>query len=164
LGWDEEPKGWDEDPEDGCDGAEDVPAAGASDPLAGAGPLLEAAVAAFSPAPELGVWSVARAVPAAAAAAKARLFPGVAFRGSPRRPWVIGTGLDVWQLVELLQSHGSDLEALQESHPLVTERHRRLVRAYAERFPDDLERELAGHRRRVEELEERFPFLQVQPD
>jgi uncharacterized protein (DUF433 family) len=97
-------------------------------------------------------------------AAKTRLFPGIAFRGSPRRPWVIGTGLDVWQVVELLRSHGSDLESLQESHPLVTERHLRLIRAYAERFPDDLERELAAHRRRVEELEERFPFLQIEPD
>ena len=27
-------------------------------------------------------------------AAKTRLFPGVAFSGTPRRAWVIGTGLD----------------------------------------------------------------------
>lgn len=96
-------------------------------------------------------------------AAKTRLFPGIAFRGSPRRAWVIGTGLDVWQLIELLRSH-SDLEELRRTHPLVTERNARLAVAYAERFPEDVERELAAQRRPADELGRLFPFLQLEPD
>jgi uncharacterized protein (DUF433 family) len=61
--------------------------------------------------------------------AKARLHPGIAFRGRPRRAWVIGSGLDVWEIAELLDSYGEDLEALMEDHPLVTERHLRTARA-----------------------------------
>ena len=38
-------------------------------------------------------------------AAKARLFPGIAFRGRPRRAWVIGSGLDVWEIVSMLRSY-----------------------------------------------------------
>src|SRR3989304_6632361 len=41
--------------------------------------------------------------------ARMRRFPGIAFRGddADRRPWVIGTGLDVWGLIELLEDYGS---------------------------------------------------------
>ncbi|MGH2451102.1 MAG: hypothetical protein ACRDGE_07510, partial [Candidatus Limnocylindria bacterium] len=31
-------------------------------------------------------------------AAKMRLVPGIGYRGRPRRAWVIGSGLDVWEL------------------------------------------------------------------
>src|SRR5947209_13086008 len=51
-------------------------------------------------------------------AAKTRLFPGIAFRGRPRRAWVIGTGLDVWEIVDLLGSYGDDAAKLRRSHPL----------------------------------------------
>src|SRR5438876_1762219 len=71
-------------------------------------------------------------------AAKTRLFPGIAFRGTPRRAWVIGTGLDVWELVELLGSHGADGDALRSHHPLVSERHVHLATSYAKRFPDEI--------------------------
>src|SRR5919112_2224191 len=56
-------------------------------------------------------------------AAKTRLFPGVAFRGSPRRAWVIGTGLDVWEILELLRSYAGDEQQLRGAHPLIGERH-----------------------------------------
>src|ERR671937_3029901 len=68
-------------------------------------------------------------------AAKARLFPGIAFRGSPRRAWVIGSGLDVWEIVDLLRAYEGRAPELLENHPLLTERHLRLARSYAERFP-----------------------------
>lgn len=94
-------------------------------------------------------------------AAKARLFPGIAFRGTPRRAWAIGSGLDVWEIIDLLQSYGGDEEALRESHSLVSERHLRLARAYAERFAEEIEEILKEQRRPLEELLELYPFLQV---
>ena len=95
-------------------------------------------------------------------AAKARLFPGVAFRGSPRRAWAIGSGLDVWEIIELDRSYGGDLAQLRESHPLVTERHVRLARAYAERFPDEVEQHGSENNRSLEELRQLYPFLQTE--
>lgn len=94
-------------------------------------------------------------------AAKTRLFPGIGFRGTPRRAWAIGSGLDVWEIVDLLRSYGGDETALRESHPLVGERHLRLARAYAERFPEEIEEILEGQRQPLEELLDLYPFLQI---
>lgn len=93
-------------------------------------------------------------------AAKARLFPGIAFRGSPRRAWAIGSGLDVWEIAELDRAYDGDERALRKSHPLVSERHLRLARAYAERFPEEVDPFLAEGRRPLEELLSLYPFLQ----
>jgi hypothetical protein len=94
-------------------------------------------------------------------AAKTRVFPGIAFRGTPRRAWAIGSGLDVWEIIDLHRSYGDDEAALRESHPLVTERHLRLARAYAKRFPEEIEEVLEDQRRSLEELLELYPLLQV---
>jgi hypothetical protein len=93
-------------------------------------------------------------------AAKTRLFPGLGFRGSPRRAWVIGTGLDVWELLELLRSHNGDENALRADHALVGERHLRLARAYAERFPAEIERFTEPARRTLDETLALYPFLE----
>lgn len=49
---------------------------------------------------------------------RARTFPGVGFRGPEhsRRAWLIGTGLDVWELVELYEGKGR--ERLLAEHPV----------------------------------------------
>jgi uncharacterized protein (DUF433 family) len=96
-------------------------------------------------------------------AAKARLHPGIAFRGMPRRAWVIGSGLDVWEIIDLLRSYESDGELLRTDHPLVNDRHLRAARAYAERFPDEIESSLRDNRRPLEELRELYPFLLSAP-
>lgn len=93
-------------------------------------------------------------------AAKARLHPGVAFRGRPRRAWVIGSGLDVWEIVELLDSYGDDVAALIADHPLVTDRHLRTARAYATQFADEITLLLDENRRPLSELTSLYPFLQ----
>ncbi len=93
-------------------------------------------------------------------AAKTRLFPGIAFRGNPRRAWVIGSGLDAWELIELLRAYDNDEQALRQSHPLVAERHLRLARAYAERFPEEIELFLADARQPLAELRSLYPFLE----
>lgn len=92
-------------------------------------------------------------------AAKARLHPGIAFRGRPRRAWVIGSGLDVWEIVELLRSYGDDHELLRSSHPLLSDRHLRAASAYAENFPEEIEALLAENRRPMAELVGLYPFL-----
>jgi len=90
-----------------------------------------------------------------------RLFPGIGYRARPRRAWVIGSGLDVWEIVDLLRSYGGDAEKLRESHPLVSDRHLRLARAYAERFPDEIEGFLEANSRPLEELRALYPFLEI---
>jgi hypothetical protein len=90
-----------------------------------------------------------------------RLFPGIGYRGRPRRAWVIGSGLDVWELIDLLRSYGGDAQKLRESHPLVSDRHLRLARAYAERFPEEIEELLEANRRPLDELRALYPFLEV---
>jgi hypothetical protein len=92
-------------------------------------------------------------------AAKARLFPGIAFRGSARRAWVMESGLDVWEIIELLGSYGGDLESLCLNHPLVKDRHLRLARAYAARFPDEIEPFREEYWRPLEEFRSLYPFL-----
>jgi uncharacterized protein (DUF433 family) len=96
-------------------------------------------------------------------AAKARLYPGIAFRGRPRRAWVIGSGLDVWEIIEMLRSYGEDEESLRADHPLVSDRHLRCARVYAERFPEELEALLRENRRPLAELVELYPFLHGAP-
>ena len=93
-------------------------------------------------------------------AAKTRLHPGVAFRGRPRRAWVIGSGLDVWEIIELLGSYGEDVAALAADHPLVTDRHVRTARAYAAQFAEEIEELLVENRRPASELAGLYPFLQ----
>lgn len=93
-------------------------------------------------------------------AAKARLFPGIGFRGRPRRAWVIGSGLDVWEVIDLLDSYGGDAGKLRKSHPLVTERHLRLARAYAERFSGEIQDLVEANRRPLEEQRALYPFLE----
>lgn len=94
-------------------------------------------------------------------AAKARLYPGIAFRGRPRRAWVIGSGLDVWEIVELLLSYDGDEASLRMSHPLVLDRHLRLARAYAERFPGEIESLIEENHRPLDELRNLYPFLRI---
>ena len=94
-------------------------------------------------------------------AAKTRLFPGIAFRGSPRRAWIIGTGLDVWEILELLRSYADDEQRLMAAHLMVDERHLRLARSYGERFPDEVAvfRDETG--RSLDSLRRLYPFLQT---
>lgn len=94
-------------------------------------------------------------------AAKMRLFPGIGYRGRPRRAWVIGSALDVWEIVDLLRSYNGNTEKLRASHPLVSDRHLRLARAYAERFPEEIEAVLDANRRPLEEVRALYPFLET---
>jgi uncharacterized protein (DUF433 family) len=94
-------------------------------------------------------------------AMRARLFPGIGFRGDDagRRPWVIGTGLDVWELCQMMEEADSDESLLAEFD--LTERELHLARRYQERFPDEIEQAIAGNRRPLEEWRELYPFVRT---
>jgi uncharacterized protein (DUF433 family) len=94
-------------------------------------------------------------------ALRMRLFPGIAFRGTDweRRAWVIGTALDVWQIVEAHQDIGS-IERMAEGGS-ASERQIRLALDYYERFPDEIDDAIAENRRPIDQLEREFPFIAV---
>jgi len=79
----------------------------------------------------------------AAEAIRVRLFPGIAFRGADWecRPWLIGTALDIWEVIRAYQDFGSVERMLAETD--VTERQIRLALAYYERFPEGIDEAIA---------------------
>jgi hypothetical protein len=94
-------------------------------------------------------------------ALRTRLFPGIAFRGSDwdRRAWVIGTALDVWQIVDSHRDIGS-VERMVESGA-ANERQIRLALDYYELFGEEIDAAIAENRLPIERLEEEFPFIAV---
>jgi hypothetical protein len=94
-------------------------------------------------------------------ALRMRLFPGIAFRGVDwdRRAWVIGTALDVWQIVIAYQDIGS-VEQMADGQG-ASERSINLALAYYERFPEEIDAAIAENGRSIEELRNEFPFIAV---
>jgi uncharacterized protein (DUF433 family) len=92
-------------------------------------------------------------------ALRTRIFPGIAFRGEDwdRRPWVIGTALDVWQIVDAHRDVGS-VEAMVAEGSL-SERQVRLALAYYERFPEEIDEAIALNRRPLAQLRTEYPFI-----
>lgn len=94
-------------------------------------------------------------------AMRTRRFPGIAFRGEDarRRPWVIGTGLDIWEICELALEYDSLDELEAETH--LVERQVRLALAYRDRYPEEIEAALAENRRPLDEWIEQYPFVRL---
>lgn len=92
-------------------------------------------------------------------ALRARMFPGIAFRGDDwdRRPWVIGTAFDVWQVVDAHRDAGS-VEAMVAAGNL-SERQVRLALSYYERFPEEIDEDIALNRRPLAKLRAEYPFI-----
>jgi hypothetical protein len=86
-------------------------------------------------------------------ALKARLFPGIAFRGDDynRRAWLIGTSLDVWQVIEAYQDFDHSFERMIAETDL-GERELRTAVAYYERFPEEIDAFISLNRRPLTEL------------
>ena len=93
-------------------------------------------------------------------AIRMRRFPGIAFRGDDhrRRAWVIGTGLDIWEIVGLLRDFGSEQELAKEYE--FTPGQIRIALAYYNEYRDEVEEQLARGRQSAEELASRYPFIQ----
>jgi hypothetical protein len=93
-------------------------------------------------------------------AVRTRRFPGIAFRGddASRRPWLIGTGLDIWEIAQMFEDFGS-LERLIDNAQL-SERQVRLALAYRDAYPDEIAAAVAENRRSTAEWDELYPFIE----
>lgn len=65
--------------------------------------------------------------------------PGIGFKGGAagRRAWVVGTGLDVWEMIELYRS--MDRETLLDSMENVSGTSLRAALSYHESYPEEIE-------------------------
>jgi uncharacterized protein (DUF433 family) len=95
-------------------------------------------------------------------ALKARLVPGIAFRGDDynRRAWLIGTSMDVWQVVEGYKDFDEDFERTVAETDL-TARELRTALSYYERFPQEIDDFIALDRRSLVELRAQYPHADV---
>lgn len=93
-------------------------------------------------------------------AARCRRFPGIAFRGpEPRRAWLLGTALDVWQVVEAYRDFGSVERMARESD--LDERQIGLALAYYEQHSEEIDDAISENRRPLEELVRELPGARV---
>lgn len=94
-------------------------------------------------------------------ALRCRMFPGIAFRGEHpyRRPWVIGTGLDVWEVVWLLRDLGSEKKVADAFR--ITAEQIRVALAYYERFPEEIDERIGENELSLDELRRRYPHMEV---
>lgn len=92
-------------------------------------------------------------------ALRTRRFPGIAFRGTEwnRRPWVIGTALDVWEIVAASRGFGSPQHMAADSD--LTEAQVRLAFAYHREFPDQIDDVIAENERTLEQLRREYPTI-----
>lgn len=94
-------------------------------------------------------------------AARARRFPGLAFRGDDarRRAWVIGSGLDVWEIAQMVEEFGSTDKLVTATQ--LTPAQVRLALAYRDAYPAEVDEAIAENRRPLDELRTLFPFVEV---
>lgn len=90
-------------------------------------------------------------------------FSGLAFRGpvQDRRAWVIGTALDVWEIIEAYKAMGIE-RLLQEGD--LPEPKIRLALEYYEAYPDEIDQILAENRRTQEEWHRLYPEVFTPPE
>jgi uncharacterized protein (DUF433 family) len=93
--------------------------------------------------------------------ARARRFPGIAFRGDDarRRAWVTGSGLDVWEIVHMLEDFGSPEALVDDTQLSLT--HVRLAIAYRDAYPDEIGEAIAENLRPIADIGILFPFIAV---
>jgi hypothetical protein len=95
-------------------------------------------------------------------AERARRFPGIAFRGPnwSRRAWVLGTSLDVWEVVQAFEDYQENGEKMLAETAL-TPRQLRMTLAYYREFSEEIDEAIAANRRTTNEIEAEYPFLEV---
>jgi hypothetical protein len=96
-------------------------------------------------------------------AARTRRFAGIGFRGedAARRPWVIGSGLDVWEIIHMLEDFGSSEILIQQTQ--LSDRQVKLAVAYRDSYPEEIAEAIAENRRTAEQWHELYPFVEFSP-
>lgn len=94
-------------------------------------------------------------------AARTRRFAGIGFRGDDarRRPWVIGSGLDIWEIVQMAEDFGSVEQLVADTQ--LSERQVALALAYRDSYPDEIADAIAENRRSPDEWRELYPFIRI---
>ncbi|HMJ01967.1 MAG TPA: hypothetical protein VK506_03445, partial [Conexibacter sp.] len=85
-----------------------------------------------------------------------------AFRGDDynRRAWLIGTSLDVWQVIDAYRDFDGSLDRM-IAETDVTERELRSALGYYERFPEEIDSFIALNRRPLADLRAEHPHADV---
>lgn len=93
--------------------------------------------------------------------ARTRRFPGVAFRGDDarRRAWVIGSGLDVWEIIQMMEDFGSIQALVAETQ--LSSAQVRLAAAYRDNYPNEIAEAVSDNRRPIGDVGVLFPFIAV---
>lgn len=94
-------------------------------------------------------------------AIRMRRFPGIGFRGDghERRAWILGTGWDVWEVIDFMGRMGRD-EMLRTS--VLTERQLDLAEDYYRIFPDEIDPHVAENRQPMEYWIAKYPSLRIE--
>lgn len=94
-------------------------------------------------------------------AARCRRFPGIGFRGDDarRRAWVIGSGLDVCEVVQMFEDSGSAEALLSETQVIPAQL--RIALAYRDAYPNEVAEAIDGNRRPVADVNRLYPFIKV---
>lgn len=93
--------------------------------------------------------------------ARTHRFPGIGFRGddASRRAWVIGSGLDVWEIIHMLEDFGSVRRVVRETQ--LAEHQVRLALAFRDEYPDEIAEAIEENRRPLPELRTLYPFIRL---
>ena len=95
-------------------------------------------------------------------AERLRRVPGIWFGDEPagRVAKVVGTGIDVWQIIGVLQDEGGDEALLAEAFHWLSPTQLRAALAYYVAFPEDIDHRLAEEALITPEwLYARYPFM-----
>lgn len=91
-----------------------------------------------------------------------RRYPGLGFLGpeGARRAWIVGTALDVWQVIEAFSDFGRDAERMVAETDL-TRRQLDLALAYYREFRLEIDEATAANRPTAEQVEADYPFIRT---
>jgi hypothetical protein len=97
-------------------------------------------------------------------ALKVRTVPGIAFRGDDynRRAWLIGTSLDVWQVIEAYKDFSESLDRV-VTETDISKRELRTALSYYKRFPQEIDDFIALDRRPLTDLRADYPHADIIP-
>lgn len=97
-------------------------------------------------------------------AVRTQRFPGVGFVEGPsgRRAHLVGTGLDVWEIIDLLREFGSPA-ALRERFPHLSPRAIQVAIAYAREYPEEIDAFLRLNASDEDRLRQELPWVETVP-
>lgn len=109
----------------------------------------------------LSVEEYERLLEAAEETSRMKRHPGIGFLGDEgeRRAWVMGTGLDVWELIEMYQLEGR--RTVISAHP-VSERQLEAALGYYAEYPEEIDPAIEENCQPLECWRERYPDLNIQ--